>query len=299
MLKRMKATCVITALTMFCAGSVSAHSLWVNINESLAHPPGHVMTSLGFGHFMPLDDFLISNSGKLEIEKYSLVAPDNSISSLVPPVIKAEASTTSETGMVIIPGDLGLRKISLTDTTMPGTYQVAVESKASYFTGYVDAKGKNKMAAKPMDEIKDAKSFTFSLLYKATAKSYFSVEKWTQPKPLGYDLEIMPETDITTVRAGDLVKFTITLNGKPLTFDMKEGMKYLHMDSNTFGGPDKYMLSAYIMDGKAQIRVPTAGAWRASVMVEQEVTKDNEFKALAKKCKTVNYAASVSFTAKP
>ncbi len=299
MLKKMKTTCFITALTMLCAGSVNAHSLWVNINKSFLVPPqDHVITSLGFGHTMPLDDFLVSKSGRIEIEKYSLVGPDNSISNLVPPVIKDETSTTSKTGMEIVPGDLGLRKISLTDISIPGTYQVAAESKATYFSGYVDANGKNRMAAKPMDEIKDAKSFTFSLRYKATAKSYFSVEKWSQPKPLGYDLEIIPETDITNVRAGDLVTFTIRLNGKPLTCDMKS-MKYLHMDSNTFGSPDQYMLSAYIMDGKAQIRVPTAGAWRASVMVEQEVTKDNEFKELAKKCKSVKYAASVSFTAKP
>lgn len=149
-----------------------------------------------------------------------------------------------------------------------------------------------------MDEIKGAKSFNFSTRYKAMAKSYFSIKKWTQPTPLGYDLEIMPETDMANVKAGDLVKFTVTLKGNPLTCDMK-GTNYLHMTSNTFGGPDKYMLTAYIMNGKAQIRVPAPGAWRASVTVEKMVTKDNEFKELAEKCQSINYAASVAFTAKP
>jgi len=294
MYKIFKATCLILALTALCAGSVSAHSLWVNINESFAHPPGHVITSLGWGHAMPLDDFL----GNIEIEKYCLVGPDNAISQMGLPVIKQEASTASKSGMAIVPGDLGLRKISLTDKAMPGTYQVAAESKATYFTGYVDAKGKNRMVPKPMDEITGAKSVNFSMRYKAVAKSYFSVKKWTPPKPLGQDLEIMPETDITRVRAGDLVKFTITLNGSPVTCDMK-GINYLHMTSNTFGGPDDYMLTAYIMNGKAQIRVPSPGAWRAWVTVEKKVTKENELKALAEKCQSVNYAASVSLTVKP
>ena len=298
MLHKLKTTGLILALTALCAGTVSAHSLWVNINESFAHPPGHVITNLGWGHAMPLDDFLASESGNVEIEKYRIVGPDNSISKIVLPVIKHEASTMSKTGMAIVPGDLGLRKISLTDKTMPGTYQVAAESKATYFTGYVDVKGKNKMATKPMDEIKGAKVFNFSTRYKAMAKSYFSIKKWTPPKPLGYDLEIMPETDMTNVKAGDLVKFTVTLQGKPLTCDIK-GMNYLHMTSNTFGGPDKYMLTAYIMNGKAQIRVPTPGAWRASVTVKKVVTKENELKHLAEKCQSVNYAASVTFTAKP
>nr|WP_320191180.1 DUF4198 domain-containing protein [uncultured Desulfobacter sp.] len=298
MLRNLKLTGLTLALTALCTGTVYAHSLWVNINESFAHPPGHVITSLGWGHAMPLDDFLMSEAGAIEIEKYSLVGPDNSITPIPVPVIKQEKTTESKTGMSIVPGDLGLRKISLTDKTIPGTYQVTAESKATYFTGYVDANGKHKMTTKPMDEIKGAKSFDFSTRYKAVGKAYFGVKKWTQPKPLGYELEIMSETDMSNVKAGDIVKFTVTLNGKPLTCDMK-GMNYLHMTSNTFGGPDQYMLTAYVMDGKAQIRVPTPGAWMASVTVKKEVTKDNDLKALVKKCQSIYYGASVSFTAKP
>ncbi len=298
MLCKLKTLVLTLSLTAFCAGTVHAHSLWVNINESFAHPPGHVITSLGWGHAMPLDDFLVSEAGAIEIETYSLVGPDNSITPIPLPVIKQEEASQSKTGMAIVQGDLGLRKISLTDKTTPGTYQVAAESKATYFTGYVDAKGKHKMTTKPMDEIKGVRSIDFSTRYKATGKSYFGIEKWTEPTPLGHDLEIMPETDMSNVKAGDLVKFTVTLKGKPLTCDM-QGMNYLHMTSNTFGGPDGYMLTAYIMNGKAQIRVPTPGAWLTMVMVKKVVTKDNELKDLAGKCQSIYYGASVSFTAKP
>ena len=286
------------AAAVLCAAQAQAHSLWINLNESFSHPPGHVITSLGWGHAVPLDDFLMSEAGAVAIETYSLVGPDGSASPIPLPVIRKETATRSETGMSIVPGDLGLRKISLTDKTLPGTYQVLAESRATYFTGYVNAKGKHKMIAKAMDEIKGARSFDFSTRYKATAKSYFGVKKWTKPSAAGFDLEIMPETDLSRVRAGDLVSFTITLKGQPLTCDMK-GMNYLHMTSNTFGGPDGYMLAAYIMDGKARIRVPTAGQWVASVMVKKKVTPKNELKDLVKKCESIYYGSTLGFTARP
>ncbi len=296
--RKLKTVAVIAALTVVFAGQAMAHSLWVNVNESFSHPPGHVIVSLGWGHSVPMDDFLVSEAGAVNIERYDLVGPDQSVTPIPLPVIKEETAVDSTTGMAIVPGDLGLRKISLTDKTLEGTYQVVAESKATYFSGYVNDKGKQRMATKAMDEIKDAKSFLFSCRYKATAKSYFGIKQWTKPEPAGHDLELMPETDLSTVRAGDLVKFNVTLKGQPLTCDMK-GMHYLLMKSNTFGTPDNYMLAAYIMDGKAQIRVPTAGAWVASVMVEKKVTPDNELKDLVNKCQSIYYGASVSFSARP
>ena len=277
---------------------VLAHSLWVNINDSLTHPPGHVMISLGWGHTIPLDDFLISGAGTVPIEKYNLVAPDNSKTAMALPETKQKQGVSSKTGMMIVPGDLGLRKISLTDNTLEGTYQVIAESRASYFTGYIDSKGKHHMTAKPMDEIKDAKSFDFSTRYKAVAKSYFAVKKWTPPAPAGHDLEILPETDLSSVKKGDLVKFGITLKGRPVTCDM-HGMNYMTASSNAFGGPDNFMLAAYIREGKAQIRIPASGEWVCLVMVEKKVAKDNQLKDIAGKCQSIYYMSTISFTAKP
>lgn len=281
------------------AGPVAAHTLWVNIHESFAHPPGHALTSLGWGHEVPLDDFLMSQHGAVTVERYDLVGPDGSITKIPLPVIKKEKEIKSGTGMTIIPGDLGLRKIALTENTMPGTYAVVAESKATFFSGYLDKKGKQHIITQPMDKIKGAESFVFSTRYKATAKSYIGIKNWTLPKPAGHDLEIMPETDLSKVRAGDMVRFSVTLKGKPVTSDM-DGINYLHMTSNTFGGgPDKYMLASYVVEGQAQIRVPTAGAWVASVMIKKDVKPDNELKALVKKCKSIYYGATVSFNAKP
>jgi hypothetical protein len=88
------------------------------------------------------------------------------------------------------------------------------------------------------------------------------------------------------------------LNGKKLNCDM-DGMNYLFATSNTYGGPDKFSLASYIMDGKAQVRVPTAGEWVVSVMVRKDVKPDNELKHLVEKCQTIYYGATVSLTVKP
>lgn len=293
-------TTLFTAFLALCltASPAAAHSLWVNVHESFTHPPGHVLTSLGWGHEVPMDDFLMSEAGAVNIVRYDLVGPDGSATPMPLPVVKKEKTTASKTGMVITPGDLGLRKIALTEETRPGTYAVTAESKATFFTGYVDAKGKHQMTTKPMDEIKGAKSFDFSTRYKAVATSYIGVKKWTPPVSLGHDLELVPQTDMSKVKAGDVIPFTVMLKGKPVTSDM-EAMNFLHMTSNTFGGPDRYMLAAYVLDGKAQIRVPTAGEWVASVIIKKDVRPNNELKHLANKCKSIYYGATVSFNARP
>ena len=247
---------------------------------------------------MPVDDFLISRNATVSIEKYELVAPDNSKTDILLPSVKKEKAISSSSGMLITPGDLGLRKIALTNKSIEGTYQVIVESKPTFFTGYMDNKGKHRMSSKPMDEIDDAKSFDFSTRYKATGKSYFCVKNWTTPKAVGHDLEIMPTTDLSHLRAGDMVQFSITLKGEPVTCDM-HGMHYIIAISNTFGYPDKCMMAAYIRDGKSQIRIPAAGEWRCLVLLEKKVTPDNALKSLIKKCQSVYYMATVSFNVNP
>ncbi|SDU29427.1 MULTISPECIES: DUF4198 domain-containing protein [Desulfobacula] len=290
--------CFTLIAALIFSTNVFAHSLWVNLNESFSHPPGHVISSLGWGHSVPMDDFLMSKGGAVTIERYDLVGPDNSKTAMPLPVIKQEKVFESKTGMNIVTGDLGLRKISLTEDTQPGTYQVIAESKATFFTGYVDKNGKVKMTTKPMDKIKGAKKFNYSTRYKAVAKSYMGIKKWTQPMPAGHELELMPTCDLSNVRAGGIVSFEASLNGKKLNCDM-DGMNYLLAKSNTYGVPDGFMLSAYIMDGKARVRIPTAGEWVVIVMVQKEVTPENELKDLVGKCTMVHYGATVSMNVKP
>lgn len=293
-----KITAAVLFIFLLTAQTVWSHSLWINLYESFAHPPGHALTSIGWGHNVPMDDFLNSKAGAVKIDKYLLVDPENKAFELGLPDIKQEKITKTDTGMTLQEGDLGIRRIGLSKDAKKGTYQVLTESKTTYFSGYIDVNGKMKMVTKPMDEIKDASKFQFATRYKAFAKSYMTVGEWTQPKKSGFDLEILPLSDLSKVKKGDIVQFEVTLNDEKLNCDMK-GMNYLFATSNTFGGPDNYNLCSYIMNGKAQIRVPEAGQWVFSVLVRKNVTKDNELKDLYGKCDSIYYGSTVSINVKP
>jgi len=297
-MKKQLAIIATAAATLLISANAMAHSLWVNLDSSFTHPPGHALSSIGWGHTMPLDDFLASDWGNVEIGRYVLISPDAKETELPLPVIKKEKATRSNGGMDLEGGDLGLRKFTLTDKTEKGTWQVVTDSKVTYFSQYVDKKGKVNMATKPMDRIRGAASFNFSARYKAEAKSYMTVGQWSQPGKAGHELEITPTCDLSNVRVGDLVTFEVTLKGKKLNCDM-DGMNILNASSNAFGGPDHFCLASNIMDGKAQFRIPVAGAWRISTMVRKEVTADNELKDLQGKCTTVYYSSTLTLKAKP
>jgi uncharacterized GH25 family protein len=275
-----------------------AHTLWINLYESFAHPPGHAMVSLGWGHAVPMDDLLVSKSGSIQLATFDLIDPDLNKTALPMPETKMEDVIETSSGMTAQCGDLGIRKLSLTDKTKPGTYQVVATSRVDFFTMYLDKKGKQKLVTKPLDEVKDAHKVLFSVKYKSFAKAFMAVNKWTDPKPLGFDLELMPMSDLSNVHVGDLVPFQITFMGKPVVISPKN-VRYLTATSNSFGGPDNFFLAAYIMNGKAQFRMPAAGQWVANVYVKQDVTPESDLKELVGKCTTVYYAGTISFNVKP
>lgn len=278
------------------AAPASAHMLWVNLYESYAHPPGHAIASIGWGHVLPMDD--IAKAAGLE--SYSLVAPDSKVTALaLPAESKKESQNSKAGGMLISGGDVGARKITLTDESKPGTYQVALVGKDNYYTNYVDQKGKKRWATKPIDQVKEAKKVLGAMFYKGYAKSYFAVKEWSQPKPLGHDLEIMPLTDLSNVRVGDKVDFKITFMGKPISTSPEKSIEYITATSNTFGGPDKFTLASMIFSGKGGFRMPSAGQWVVNVYYRQNVKDNPDLKHLAKKCHTLLRAATISFNVKP
>jgi uncharacterized GH25 family protein len=285
-------------LTFFFASSAMSHSLWINLHESYAHNPGHAISSIGWGHSVPMDDFLGSKAGLIEIEKYEILSPDGTISSLGIPEIKPLEKTKTSSGITISKGDLAARKIGLTDLSQKGTYQVTASLKSKFFTSYIDKNGKTKMVTKPMDEVKDAKSFNLSIKYKNEAKSYMTIDRWSDPKPSGNTVEITPMSDLSKLKPDDLAEFEITLNGKSLS-SSKQEPNYIYAASNTYGGPDNFSLCSMIRNGKAQIRIPSAGQWLISVNVKKNVDKDNELKELYGKCQSISYRSSLTVNVKP
>jgi len=150
-----------------------------------------------------------------------------------------------------------------------------------------------------MDQVENAREIIRGMGYHAFAVSYFTVGKWQTPKSLGQDLEIIPFTDLSNVRAGDLVRFKVLFMKKELTTDPSVSLEYITAKSDAFGAPDKFTLSAPLFGGKGQFRMPAAGNWLVNVYTRQNVSPDNRLKHLAPKCTTVLYSSSVTFQVKP
>ncbi len=290
---------IIPLLTVFWLAANSSvsfgHTFWVNAFDSTAHQPRHVLVTLGYGHSFPLDDLLT----ELTLKSFTLYDPELKATPLPLPMVQQAATIKLDNHLQVVSGDLAARKIILGKDCPSGVYQVSAESKDNYWTYYIDEKGRQRWAAKPMNEMTEAQKILRGMRYHPFAVSYFTVGKWQTPKSLGQDLEIIPMTDLSKVHAGDLVKFKVLFMGKELKTDPTLSIEYITARSDAFGARENFSLSSVLFDGKGQFRLPCAGNWLVNVYTRQNVTKNNELKHLAKKCTTVLYSSSITFTVKP
>ncbi len=277
---------------------VSAHSLWINCVESLSHHPGHALISLGYGHQVPMDDLLNSPGAKIEFLQYNVTSPNMQTHEFSLPEASKEPPVSTKSGLKVYSGNLGVHKLAFSKDMQKGTWQVGAVSEPDYFTCYKDARGRKKWVIKPMNAVKGKGEIVQSCLYKAMAKACFTSGKWTDPKPLGHEVELIPKTDIAHLRAGDVAVFEVRFMNRIYTSTESNVVK-LEATSNTFGGPDKYYLGASVYGGKAQFRFPTPGQWVVSINIKQEVDKDPALTHLKEKCKQVLYCASISLTVYP
>jgi len=289
--------CLLAALLLAVSSTAQAHSLWVTLFESHTHEPGHIISAIGWGHTPPIDDLLVSSMGSASLEEYYVLAPDGKKFSLGVP-----SSTSSVEKHApythISNSDLGVRKITILKDSPEGTYQVIAKNKELFFTRYINGQGKMRMAPKPVDQLKDVQKVLESVKFTMVGKSFYSVGKWSTPKPIETGLEIIPTCDLSNVHSGDMVTFDVFFMGKPVTTD-SNAINYMTLTSDTFGGPDGFFLSSYIMNGKAQFRIPANGHWVANVYIAQDVDKNESLAKLAKQCSKVFSGATVSFTANP
>lgn len=291
-----------TLLTLFClvfgmVTSAQAHSIWINNFFSDAHFPPHTMVSLGWGHALPMDDILNSPDGQVVLESFEIINPDMTRTALKMPTTEKSKAIKDNADYAVFPGDLAVQKIALKKDSKPGVYQIAAATKAAFYTQYIDKKGRERMALKPRDEIKDIDKVLMSVKFQAFAKSFMTVGKWSQPARLGHGLEITPLTDLSNLHVGDLVEFEVLFNGKPVTVSAKN-ISYITAMSPSFGQPDHFALFSYVKNGKAQFRVQSAGQWVVSMNHKGDVTKDGPLKALYGKANQVYHGASLTFTVK-
>ncbi|WP_419657228.1 Nickel transport complex protein, NikM subunit [Desulfosarcina variabilis str. Montpellier] len=289
-------TVLIIAL-LFTASMAHAHSVWINAFESHAHGGHNAMVSLGWGHALPMDDILTSPNGRIAIEQFDLLDPALKKTKLLKPDFKVAKPELSNGDFDLFAADLGAQKIAMKKDGSQGVYQLSAVSQPTFYTQYIDKSGKTRMQLKAKSELKDIKKVLMAVKYQAFAKSCLTVGKWTDPKPLGHGMEIIPRTDLSDLHVGDLVEVDVLFYGKPLTATAKS-IEYITAHSSSFGQSDGFCLMSYIMDGKAQFRVQSSGQWMIGASHKDDVTEDGPLKDLYGKAEQVYHSASLTFTVK-
>jgi uncharacterized GH25 family protein len=279
------------------AAVANAHSVWINNFHCDAHKPGHAMVSVGWGHAMPMDDIPNSPNGKIILDRFELIDPAGKSHALKTPSVEPSKASLTTADFDVFPGDLAVQKVALKKETKRGVYLFSAVSKPTFYTQYLDKKGRQRLKLKPRNEIKDIDKVLMAVKFQAFAKSYMTVGEWAQPKPVGHGLEIVPLTDLSNVRVGDLVQVEVLFYGKPLSATAKS-IDYITASSPGFGQSEGYSMCSYIMNGKAQFRVKNAGQWMIAVNHKDDVTKDGPLKDLYGKAEQVYHAASLTFVAK-
>lgn len=285
-------------ILLACYSTVNAHSLWVNAFESTTiHKPGHISLALGWGHNLPIDDMPNSVNAHIDIETFTLTDPNGKKFSLYKPQSETVTPFVSNENFDLFRSDLACQQMELKKNTQKGVYLVEAISKETFYTQYIDSKGKKRLALAPLDAVDDIQKVLHSVKYQAFAKSYLTVGKWTPPKPVGHGLEIIPLTDLSQVQAGDLVECEVLFQGQPLSFGPGNNC-YITAYSPSFGLGDGFALYSFILNGKARFRIQNSGQWLINVFHMQPVTKEGVLKDTYGKAKVVNNAATLTFTVK-
>lgn len=250
-------------LTTLSLSTLSAHSLWINSFESFKHKPGHAMVGIGWGHHLPVDDAITK---KIKLDSFSLLTPDNKKVALELPNQK-KSEIYGDDSIHITNADLAMQKVAFDKSTKQGTYSLELITKPGYFTMFIDTNGKKRLKLKPKNELKNIKKLLFSMKHQAFAKSFFTVGKWEQPKPLGHDLEIIPLTDLSKVKVGDTVELEVLFQGKKLSATPAKS-EYLIATSTSRG--DLNPLFSNIGQGKAKIKITHGGQWMFTVKKQDQ-----------------------------
>ncbi|MFC2491955.1 MAG: DUF4198 domain-containing protein [Campylobacter curvus] len=285
---------ILVVVAALGATSLYAHHFFVIANEN-SDEPKSATVNIGWGDVMPMDDFFEGN----KLQSYAIYDPnlkkfefkfDKNAN------IKPEISGKEFPSAGISSGDSYVQKINFNKDAKEGVYQISAVTKRLQFSVWKDKNGKTKWGDVYLDEIKDAQEVTFSLNHQSFAKSYISVGKWSEPKSVGDALEIIPLSDLSTLKVGDEVKFKILTDGKPLASD-HDGSPKLKAYGELFGSDDGYAISSTIEDGIVTIKIVAPGRWIVTTNTIKPVDKTNSPELIGKAL-SAGYNASITFFVK-
>jgi uncharacterized GH25 family protein len=180
---------------------------------------------------------------------------------------------------------------------MPGVYKIEARSKPAFYTKFIDTKGRDRLKMKPKDQVKDIKKVLMAVKYQANAASYVALKKWETPRPTNQGLEIIPMTDLSRVKAGDLVEFKVLFMGKPVN-NSPRGNEFITASTPAFDKGKHFSLYSVVKKGNAQFIVQCPGQWMVNCSHKGKVDKDGPLKDLYGKADLSFAGATLTFNAK-
>lgn len=115
---------------------------------------------LGWGHALPIDDILNSPNGKTTVEEFCITDPKGEKTALRLPSDKIATVQKETKSFDVYNADMALQKIALKKESPKGVYKIAAKSKPTFYTAFIDKKGRKRLKLQPMDQLKDVKSIT-------------------------------------------------------------------------------------------------------------------------------------------
>lgn len=236
-----------------------AHTLWINI---VPQADKHVLASLGYGDRLPASEILTPDWGAMTLETYEVLLPSGERGSLGLPKLVTQPKQPVSTGVTVQPdSDIGVRKLTFDARAAKGTYQIAGQTPLVRLTTYRDKQGREQTTEQPLKELRDVDKVLGTDLEINYMKAVFNVGGWTEPAPVGHALEIVPLSDLKGASVGDVVRFKVLLNGKPLILKGHDA----HLTASNAGLGDRWGMQSTLERGEGEFRISQAGLWRVDV----------------------------------
>ncbi|XCN74318.1 MAG: DUF4198 domain-containing protein [Candidatus Electrothrix aestuarii] len=221
-------------MTVFGSTQALAHYPWINAESYFPHAGESPKINIGYGHGYPLGSFLQQE----DLESMSLTGPTGQIPLKEANIIEYEPEEA---------------------LSEPGIYTVAAQRKAIFYTKTTD--GWKRQTKEGLKNV-----LRCSLSHKS-AKGLLTVDAedaTMDKKALGHVLEIVPQANPASLRAGDYLPVQLLLRGKPHQAKLFATYMGFSTESDVFAYTTKTD-----KEGMGRIRILQPGIWLIKAEYEE------------------------------
>ena len=169
-----------------------------------------------------------------------------------------------------------------------GTYVLTAETNPGFYTVYIDKKGRERHATKPIKAVKEnAAEIKKSFFSKQYTKTYVVCGEASKkfPAKVGLDVELVPLSDITKLKEGDTLKLQVHHNGKPYNGEGQWDATYNGFSTQP---EDMFIQKQKVNNGLIVMPIERAGRWFVRFSLKTPAPeKDREKYLQAKQTSTI------------